>query len=484
MEDKSYSWLLSELSTSKSVLKILETGICRGSKLLNWFSTDNAGIVINRPLKENSRTKFLLNYFLNQRVPILEEYNPDKVICYLYHRKGRKIVTAKDTVELAENQLHGLQVRSIHMALPSSTNYYIVYRVNAWSENNELQTDVTYGKFSKDAFEIIKDPVASDKAITIAAYIIDLLLKHYMKSTKSIKIDLIPDVSGQMHILKIKELLLIDANAVPSMFPKGFVRSGTLRAYELSSEEISIEDNDSDRPPIRMLLEKEQKKKETSNKIHLKKNTAENSVVFLEMLANTIDKERKLRENQEILTNKRKALNNRESLDQRKIFQLRSLKSNRDSFTKRAGINSINDLLFYVEKTRPRIWVKDTKEDDTPATALQFPSSLKEHNQALNKKLEMIASHKKGSSINLSTTKNLYQKKFFEFLNEEEHRLKLKLPESTINTNTPIAAGTRKNSLKKKIDSSHNLRIKTKNSTKRITKNILKNIPSPLNILK
>ena len=131
MEDKSYWWLLSELCNSKASLKILETGICRGSKLLDWFYTNHIGIITKKPLKEKIKTKRILNYFLNQKLPILEEYDPGKVICYLYHRKGRRIITAKDTIELAENQLHGLQVRSIHMALPSSTNYKIVYRLHA-----------------------------------------------------------------------------------------------------------------------------------------------------------------------------------------------------------------------------------------------------------------------------------------------------------------------------------------------------------------
>ena len=126
MEDKSYGWLLSELCTSKSVLRFLETGICRGSKLLNWFYSNANGVVSQKSLKENSRTKLILNWFLNQRLPMLGEYNPDKVICYLYHRKGRRIVSAKDAVELAENQIHGLQVRSIHMALHNPIDHHKV----------------------------------------------------------------------------------------------------------------------------------------------------------------------------------------------------------------------------------------------------------------------------------------------------------------------------------------------------------------------
>ena len=96
MEDKSYNWFLLELWSKKIPLKILETGICRSNKLLDWFSTDSIGFLIRKPVKETTKTKTLLTHFLNQRVPILEEYNPEKVICYLYHNKGVKIVTAKD----------------------------------------------------------------------------------------------------------------------------------------------------------------------------------------------------------------------------------------------------------------------------------------------------------------------------------------------------------------------------------------------------
>ena len=119
METKSYNWLLYQFSQRKINLNILEVGISKRDKLIDWFRMDsNNNIVRNTITPPNNLTKYLLSYFLSKRSPILDEYNPDKYICYLYHKTGRKIITAKEASEMANNQLHGLQVESIHMIPP------------------------------------------------------------------------------------------------------------------------------------------------------------------------------------------------------------------------------------------------------------------------------------------------------------------------------------------------------------------------------
>ena len=42
-------------------------------------------------------------------------------------------------------------------------------------------------------------------------------------------------------------------------------------------------------------------------------------------------------------------------IDNKKLFKQRSLKKIREKFRKKPSFKSINDLMFYVEKTRPRI---------------------------------------------------------------------------------------------------------------------------------
>lgn len=68
----------------------------------------------------------MLIHFMNTRAPLLYEYSPDKVIVYLYHKRGQRVLTAKDIVDLSKNQLHGLQVRSIHVALLETFSHNII----------------------------------------------------------------------------------------------------------------------------------------------------------------------------------------------------------------------------------------------------------------------------------------------------------------------------------------------------------------------
>ena len=446
MEDKSYGWLLSQLCTSKSVLRFLETGICRGSKLLNWFYSDPNGIVSQKSLKDNSRTKLILNWFLNQRLPMLGEYNPDKVICYLYHRKGRRIVSAKDTVELAENQLHGLQVRSIHMALHNPIDHHKVYRMHAWNENNEIQTILTYGKFITDKSEAVKDQVVTEKATSMTLYISDLISRNYMKFVKSIKIDFISDVTGQLHVLKVKELTFSEMVLRPISLNRGYARSGSMKIHEPSSDEVSIDEmNNSNHPQIKAFYEKDQKRKDITTKVHARKSTQQNSNVFLEMIAKTFDRERKARETKEILENRRKSLEN-EDTSKRKVFYKTSLKSLRDYLPKKNGFGSINDLLYYLERTRPRIWVKDNASGEYPSSNILYTSAMKVISQRNSKHLYQseaaFAAHKKEeSSISHTTShRDLYQKKLKNLLSKEETRLKTKLPEC-LHSKTPSVAG-------------------------------------------
>lgn len=362
MEDKSFNWFLSECCNRKLRLNILETGICRGSLLLDWFYTDQFGQISRKPKKDATRTKHLLSYFLNQRHPVLEEYNPDKVICYLYHKTGVKVVTSKDSIELAENQLHGLQVRSIHMALTNSLNYYKAFRLHAWSEGGELCHKLTYGRIAKDMNEEVTDVAIYEKVLSVVIYLSDILAKSQLKNISKIKIDLVTDATNVIHIVKVLELGLDDTFMRSEAIIRNLARRPSFKQYEESSEE-DISGTEFEGLQSGMRIIQDYKKKSTDYKMPIKKNIAPNSPVFLEMIAKTIDRERKVQEHFEKIKNKKLLLENKIEHNNRKIFQLRSLKQPRENIPKKHAISSVNDLLYYVEKTRPRIWLCDLVED-------------------------------------------------------------------------------------------------------------------------
>lgn len=361
MEDKSFNWFLSECCSRKLRLNILETGICRGSLLLDWFHTDQFGQISRKVKKDSTRTKHLLSYFLNQRHPVLEEYNPDKVICYLYHKTGIKVVSSKESIELIENQLHGLQVTSLHMTLSNSLNYYKAYRLQAWSEGGELCHKLTYGRIAKDMNEEVTDAVIYEKVLSVIIYLSDILAKSQLKNISKIKIDLVTDAANSIYIVKVLELGLDDTFMKSEAIIRNLVRRPSFKQYEESSEE-DISGGEFEGLQSGMKVIQEYKKKNTDYKMPLKKNKAPNSKVFLEMIAKTFDRDRKVQEYHEKIKNKKLLLENCSEHNNRKIFQLKSLKYPRENIPKKHAISSVNELLYYVEKTRPRIWLCDVEE--------------------------------------------------------------------------------------------------------------------------
>jgi hypothetical protein len=105
----------------------------------------------------------------------------------------------------------------------------------------------------------------------------------------------------------------------------------------------------------------------------LKKRSAPNSMAFLEMIAKTIDRDRKTQEFNEMIKNKKMMLEKNYASNNKKIFQMRSMKNTRENIPKKHAIKTINELLYYVEKTRPRIWLKDVV-DDTKIHDIQIES--------------------------------------------------------------------------------------------------------------
>jgi hypothetical protein len=104
------------------------------------------------------------------------------------------------------------------------------------------------------------------------------------------------------------------------------------------------------------------------------------------MIANTIDKERRKysvqnyfqkRKEKEIEIEKAKE-KEKEKEKESKLHPLCKKKSFRESRTMKKSLCSLNDLLFYLEKTRPKIWIKDIAE---------IPITVKNINVNVDKKM-------------------------------------------------------------------------------------------------
>lgn len=147
---EAYRWLLNQLYLHKCEFPILETGICRGPKLLEWYYTAETGVVTKNSTLIINKTKFLLNHFLNQQTSAQEDYSPHKYVCYVYLQKGMKIITAREAEKLAVHSLNALEVRSLHLAVKTAHQREFIYRINAWNEKNELLSEIEYGQIGKD----------------------------------------------------------------------------------------------------------------------------------------------------------------------------------------------------------------------------------------------------------------------------------------------------------------------------------------------
>lgn len=377
MEEKPYKWFLQEVCNKHISLKILETGICRGTKVIAWYENTLSDEVTLKSIKMQSKTRYLINYFLNQRVPILEEYAPEKLICYLYHKTGKRIVTAREAIELAENQLHGLQVTSVHMAINSNTEIFTLSAINIGSE---LNTEIFISRFGKYSSQTLKDPAIIEKIIHLLVQISDFIIRITAQEIHEVHLDLLIDNVGSLTIIKITDLKLKTIIMRPGFYRKSSIK---LIQRDHSSEE-SIESIESPYMNKVAFTLHEKEKKPLSLKVPINKPLPKNSHNFLEMIANTIDKDRRKysvqnyfqkRKEKEIEIERAKE---KEKEMEGKLHPLCKRKSFRESRTMKKSLCSLNDLLFYLEKTRPKIWIKDIAE---------IPITVKNINVNVDKKM-------------------------------------------------------------------------------------------------
>ena len=374
MEKKTYNWLLYQFAQRNICLNILEVGICKRDKLLDWYSLDQKNSIRrNSVTTPNNLTKYLLNHFLAKRSPILDEYRPDKFVCYLYHKSGKKIITAKEAAEMANNQLHGLQVLSIHMALPGIDTPKI-FRVSCINKNNELSTDISVENFYKEGGgNSLKDQEIADKIMNFTLNICEIL-GRFSKPIESMKLDVIISSAGLVYLIKAIELVFSVNGASDGI--RDLRRKSTFKYKdEESSPEITDEEEQSN--GLLFNREGETKTKDSSRyKIPLSKPVQNNSVVFLDMIAKTIEKKRKNEIIHEYFTKKPSNIEGYGNY-KRSVFRLNSFQSIKDKDTE-SKIATMNDLLAFIEKTRPRNWIKDLSKSsailvkNSPAKLVTF----------------------------------------------------------------------------------------------------------------
>lgn len=189
---------------------------------------------------------------------------------------------------------------------------------------------------------------------------------------ESLSFDMVVDQASQIHLLNIHELVFRKdkSNTMTSEFR--FRRKSLIRVRpdeDQSSDSLSDEGEFDESPrktPLFSFFNKDTLAKKTHRdqnryKISLERENKSSSPVFLNMIANTIDKQRRIQANAQLL--KAKGLKSQPSLNKRMLFKMTTFKTLRGLNSDSRNIQSFRDLLYYVERTRPRNWIKDKPKD-------------------------------------------------------------------------------------------------------------------------
>lgn len=271
----------------------------------------------------------------------------DKYVCYLYHINGKRLITAQETDELVRKQLHGLRVTSVHMFKTPLHSSGKIYSLHVWEKQGKMHAQIIYGKFSKKEGTAIREGIVTERGLKLAEEILHIVRAEGYK-TKVLDFDMIVDISGTPCLIRITRLKL-DINTIKI--------SMNTKVTLLYANEGSNLTTEADR-------ESKMKNNHSSKSDNIKSSSLNsNCEVFLEMIAKTISKTRKKEEKNE--SNKlilAKSIEKIRMIQERKMFENNCIKEVK--ITK--AYESIQDLLFYVKKTRPRIWRKDISQHSKP----------------------------------------------------------------------------------------------------------------------
>lgn len=348
-------------------VNVLEVAFCRREKVLDWYCLNsNLQVHRNKLASPSNLVRFMMSYFLSKRSPVLDEYRPEKFICYMYHKGGRKVVNAKEAAEMVSHQMHGMEVISMHMALPGVDDS-IVYRVICNNSSNELHLEIEVKKFEKEKGAQIKDQLTADRIVNFVVNLCEQM-GRFSKTLHSMNLDVLISPSHQVFLINIHNLTFHKETFDGS---RDFQRVSSFKLSDCSSEEIS----DDEVQHNIIILEKESRKKELNKiRVPLSKPVVNNSPVFLEMIAKTIQKKRKIQYLNDYFSKKK--FHTEDSQDLKKASYLFTSRDTFKELNLEKRLDSLNDLLNYLEKTRPKNWIRDTTNIQKFST-LKPPSSRK-----------------------------------------------------------------------------------------------------------
>ncbi|CAG9331062.1 unnamed protein product [Blepharisma stoltei] len=309
MENQTYSWLLSLVNTRKTPLRILEAGLCRGDLLQEWYANDKSGIVITKTTKTLNKTSQLLTHFLNIRCPILEDYSPEKIIAYLYHQKGRKVLRAKEAINFSKNLMYGLQMRSIHMALPE-TYSNVMIKVKAKNENGEFKNELSYKSFEKENGDAVKDESLCERAHEMTLFIAEYIYRFQSEIVDQLRYDLCVDGYGYYYLIRLENPVFAkELSNIPRVRNKN--RTNTIFLDQPPDPDEDARNLESAVPefiPIGKVSDRRKSRESLKFRFDFKFHRAPNSPVFVKMIAKTIEKSHQKAIMREKLEQKRKML--------------------------------------------------------------------------------------------------------------------------------------------------------------------------------
>ena len=355
MGELTFQWLLDQAVRQKVQVPVLEVGLCQGSLLLERFSCKSR--VTRKSTKFLKKTKSLLSFFLNKTVPSFCDYNPAQPVCYIYFDGGVKLLTVKDVEEVAASQLYISRVRSVHRVIPVVHSVDTLYTAKAWVEENELFCELRAGSLRVESkHELVTEEQLVEPVLRLLKTIVQLFVKAE-QGFQFFHFDLVFDESRSPFIVAVKKIVTEQTTVIRA------IRSAQVKKWRisliLSEDSFSISGSDADCAEFSPLSKGEY----PASKQLL---ACPVSPSFVTMISRTIDKCRRKEENE------RNCQNNVERISQnQRDFKTISLKQFNHNFS------TIEGLIHYLEKSRPRVWARDLKKTRAEESSIITPTSFK-----------------------------------------------------------------------------------------------------------
>lgn len=206
MEDYSYVNFFKFISSQKTRIPIVETGIVQGDLIESLLCSDEYGSI----KKKNPNKPIPLITYLQK---ILEENElrnklhneKHEKVCYFYKKGQKKLYDISKVKELVIRPRLNLHIDFIQKYIPTFNNSDKVLVQKMSYIQNEYKAESLYGK------SYIKDPIIINQMIDIATIIMHLMEQIELKRVLQLHIEYIKDRSGALWICNMPKCLLIEA---------------------------------------------------------------------------------------------------------------------------------------------------------------------------------------------------------------------------------------------------------------------------------